>query len=240
MTPTMQVKRARERFHTQISWLDSWHSFSFGGHYDPDEVGHGLLLVNNDDRVAPAAGFGMHPHRDMEIVTWVLEGAVEHEDTSGGAGVITPGQAQRMTAGTGVRHSEINPSPSSPVHFVQMWVMPDQVGVRPSYEQTDVSGPLAAGELVHVAGGPGSGGAVTINQPGADLWAVRLADGVVVDLPTREHTHVFVPVGAVDVAAGDGEPVHLDEGDALRLTSVDGGKLTGTGSGAEVLVWATV
>src|SRR5215207_2635281 len=110
MAPTVEIKRAGERFHTRIDWLDSWHSFSFGGHYDPNEVGHGLLLVNNDDRVAPAAGFGMHPHRDMEIVTWVLDGAVEHRDTSGGEGVITPGQAQRMSAGTGVRHSEVNPS----------------------------------------------------------------------------------------------------------------------------------
>jgi redox-sensitive bicupin YhaK (pirin superfamily) len=236
--PTVQIKRASERFHTQISWLDSWHSFSFGGHYDPDEVGHGLLIVNNDDRVAPAAGFGMHPHRDMEIVTWVLEGAVEHEDTSGGAGVITPGQAQRMSAGTGVRHSEINPSPSSPVHFVQMWVMPDELGVTPSYEQVDVSRPMAEGELVHVAGGHKSGAAVTIHQQGADLWAVRLAAGAGMDLPSGEHTHVFFPVGAAAAAIGD-ETHALGEGDALRLTDVEGGSITGGPEGVEALIWTT-
>jgi redox-sensitive bicupin YhaK (pirin superfamily) len=240
MTPTIQIKRAGERFHTRIDWLDSWHSFSFGGHYDPDEVGHGLLLVNNDDRVAPANGFGMHPHRDMEIVTWVLDGAVEHHDTSGGAGVITPGQAQRMSAGTGVRHSEVNPSATEPVHFVQMWVMPAVNGVAPSYEQVDVSAALEAGDLVHVAGGTGRGRAVTINQPGADLWAVRLAPGASVDLPTREHTHVFAAIGRAEVGLDGGEPVALGPGDALRLTGVERGSLTGGDGGAEVLVWATV
>jgi len=136
---TIDVRPAGQRFHTDIGWLDSWHSFSFSNHYDPANVGHGQLLVLNDDRVAPASGFGTHAHRDMEIVTWVLEGTLEHRDSEGNHGVLYPGLAQRMSAGSGIRHSEMNPDPDLPVHFLQMWVIPDTAGVTPGYEQLDLS-----------------------------------------------------------------------------------------------------
>src|SRR5690606_10831238 len=118
---TTEIRRADTRFHTEIDWLDSHDSFSFGSHFDPNNQGHGLLLVLNDDKVRAGTGFGMHPHRDMEIVTWVLSGKLEHRDSEGNYGLIYPGLAQRMSAGTGIRHSEFNPDPDVDVHFLQMW-----------------------------------------------------------------------------------------------------------------------
>ena len=142
---TFTVQRAADRFVTDIGWLDSKHSFNFGPHWSPDHEGFGLLLVNNDDIVAPAQGFGTHGHRDMEIVTWVLSGTLEHHDSAGNHGVLYPGLAQRMSAGRGIRHSEMNASPDEPVHFVQMWVLPDTNEIEPGYEQLDINGPLASG-----------------------------------------------------------------------------------------------
>ena len=144
---TITVQQPDERFKTEIGWLDSRHSFNFGEHYSPQHQGHGLLLVNNDDRVAPASGFGTHGHRDMEIVTWVLSGTLEHRDSEGNHGVLYPGLSQRMSAGTGIRHSEMNPSPDTPVHFIQMWVLPDANGITPGCEQLDVNEQLARGGL---------------------------------------------------------------------------------------------
>ena len=138
--------------HTKVGWLDSWHSFSFGRHYDPANTHHGLLLGNNDDRVAPASGFPTHFHRDTEIVTWVLSGRLEHRDSEGNHGELYPGLAQRMSAGTGIEHSEMNPSPSDEVHFVQMWVPPDIDGISPSYEQRDINVELDKGGEFTLAG----------------------------------------------------------------------------------------
>jgi len=135
---TIEIRTAASRGETQIGWLDSKHSFSFGSYVDRTNTGHGLLLVSNDDRVAPATGFGTHGHADMEIITWVLSGEVEHSDTLGNHGIIRPGLAQRMSAGTGIRHSEHNPSPDVEAHFVQMWVPPDTQGIEPGYEQQEV------------------------------------------------------------------------------------------------------
>ena len=150
---SITIQRAAERFHTDLGWLDSHHNFNFGGHYHPDHNGHGLLLVNNDDVVAPGQGFGTHGHRDMEIVTGVLSGRLEHRDSEGNHGVLYPGLAQRMSAGRGIRHSEMNASPDEPAHFVQMWVLPDTQGVPPGYEQRDMNEVLAAGGLVPLASG---------------------------------------------------------------------------------------
>ena len=174
MTPTIDRRPASSRYHTDIGWLDSWHSFSFGEHYDPRNTGHGLLIVSNDDRVAPAGGFGTHGHADVEIVTWVLEGALAHRDSTGTDGVIEPGLAQRMSAGTGIRHSEMNASSTADVHFVQMWVLPDTEGIEPGYEQREVGAALAGGGLVPVASGRGHDGAIHIHQREAVLWAGRL------------------------------------------------------------------
>lgn len=226
--------RADRRFHTRIEWLDSWHSFSFGHHFDPTNTHHGLLVVHNDDVIAPGGGFGTHPHSDMEIVTWVLDGALEHRDSTGGHGIITPGLAQRMSAGRGVRHSEVNASTHEPVRLVQMWVLPDTQGIDPGYEEADVTTELASGDLVTVAAGDGSG-AVSIRQRHARLRIGRLAPGAEACLAGTPTAHVFAAVGSAAIEDG---PV-LAAGDAARLTDAGARTLTAGAEGAEVIVWET-
>src|SRR3954470_3625826 len=161
LAPRIDIRRAGERPTTGIAWLDSKHSFSFGRHYDPANTHHGLLLVNNDDVVAPGTGFETHPHRDMEIVTWVLRGQLVHQDSEGHNGVIYPGLAQRMSAGRGILHSEKNDAwrltgdeaGDDPVHFVQMWVVPDEDGIAPGCEQLKIDAGLLSGGLVPVGSG---------------------------------------------------------------------------------------
>lgn len=228
---TIDIRPAESRFHTRLGWLDSHHSFSFGHHYDPANTGHGLLVVSNDDVVAPGAGFGTHAHRDMEIVTWVLEGQLEHRDSSGHEGVIRPGLAQRMSAGRGMTHSEMNHSATEPVHFVQMWVVPDTLGVEPGYEQLDVSDGLDGGGVVPVASGRGHDGAVTIHQRGAVMYVARLAAKETVELPDAPYLHVFVARGRVSL---DGRP--LGSGDAARLSHAGAMALAADGE-AEVILW---
>jgi quercetin 2,3-dioxygenase len=239
----VDVRRAEERFATKISWLDSKHSFSFGHHHDPRNTHHGLLLVNNDDVVKPGTGFETHPHRDMEIVTWVLRGALVHQDSEGHNGVIYPGLAQRMSAGTGILHSEKNDRASTtttdkatePVHFVQMWVVPDEAGIAPGYEQLEIEDELLRGGLVPVASGMArhkGHSAIRIKNRYAALHAARLQAGQEVTLPEAPFLHLFVPRGSVTLeGAGD-----LNEGDAVRLTATGGQRVTATGP-AEVLVW---
>ncbi len=171
----MDVRRADERFATRLPWLDSHHSFSFSRHYDPTNTHHGLLLVSNDDLVRAGTGFSTHPHQDMEIVTWVLSGELEHKDSAGHKGLIYPGLAQRMSAGTGIWHSEMNPSAGEDVHFVQMWVLPDTERIDPGYEQLDVNAELDKGGLVPIASGRGHDAAIAIRQRDAVLWGGRLA-----------------------------------------------------------------
>ena len=230
---TVTIQRADQRFKTNLGWLDSKHNFSFGGHYDPDNVGHGLLIVSNDDIVAPGGGFGTHPHRDMEIVTWVLDGELEHRDSEGNDGVIYPGLAQRMSAGRGITHSEMNHSQTEPVHFVQMWVVPDTAGIDPGYEQLDVNDALNSGGLVEVASGRGTAGAIKLHQAGAAMSVARLSDGETVTIPGAPFVHVFAARGSVQL--GD---EYLEQGDAARLTGAGELDLTAT-SDAEVIVWET-
>ena len=235
MTPTIDVRPARKRQHTQIDWLNSWHSFSFGRHYDPTNTRHGLLLVSNDDRVAPGTGFSAHSHQDMEIVTWVLSGRLLHADSEGNRGELYPGLAQRMSAGTGITHSEMNASPDEEVHFVQMWVPPDTAGIEPGYEQRDINEALATGGLHPIASGQDHPDAVTIHQRDAVLWGGRLEPGETVSIPDAPHVHVFVARGQANLdGAGD-----LGEGDAARLSDAGTPALRAGPSGAEVLVWAT-
>ena len=243
LRPEIDVRRAEERFATKISWLDSKHSFSFGHHHDPGNTHHGLLLVNNDDVVKPGTGFETHPHQDMEIVTWVLRGALVHQDSEGHNGVIYPGLAQRMSAGTGILHSEKNDrlaeagraAPSEPVHFVQMWVVPDEAGIAPGYEQLEIEDELLRGGLVTVASGMArheDRSAIRIKNKYAALHVARLASGQTVELPEAPFLHLFVPRGAATLeGAGD-----LGEGDAVRLTATGGQRLTAT-EPSEVLVW---
>jgi quercetin 2,3-dioxygenase len=233
---TLDHRPAASRFHTNIGWLDSWHSFSFGEHQDRRNTNHGLLLVSNDDRVAPAAGFGTHGHRDMEIVTWVISGQLEHRDSEGNHGLLYPGLAQRMSAGSGIRHSEMNPSPDTPVHFVQMWVLPDTSGIKPGYEQLDINAQLAGGGLVPIASGKGHDSAISFHQRDAVLYGARLASGASVELPDDQHVHLFVPIGSASL---DGLDAPLDTGDAARATRAGSRLLTAGAEGAEVLIWAT-
>jgi redox-sensitive bicupin YhaK (pirin superfamily) len=231
----VDVRRAADRARTRISWLDSNHSFSFGPHYDPSNTHHGLLLVNNDDVVAPGTGFETHPHRDMEIVTWVLSGALVHQDSEGNHGAIYPGLAQRMSAGTGILHSEKNDAGSDAVHFVQMWVLPDAAGVTPGYEQLEIADAAMRGKLATVASGiprHADEAAIRIGNRDAALYAARLQPGESVELPDAPYVHLFVPVGSIELeAAGT-----LSEGDAVRLTAAGARRVVAV-SPSEILVW---
>ena len=240
---TVDIRRAGDRASTRIDWLDSKHSFSFGDHYDPGNTHHGLLLVNNDDIVKPGTGFETHPHRDMEIGTWVLRGSLVHQDSTGHSGVIYPGLAQRMSAGRGILHSEKNDSwtltgeqsHSEPVHFVQMWVVPDESGITPGYQQLEIDDELLRGDLVTIASGMpehSDATAISIRNRYAALHGARLEPGQSVELPDAPYLHLFVPRGAVTLE-GAGE---LLEGDAVRFTASGGQRVTAT-EPAEILVW---
>lgn len=235
MTSTIDIHRAHTRPHTRIGWLDSRHSFSFGHHYDPSNTNHGLLLVSNDDRVAPGTGFDTHPHQDMEIVTWVLSGRLEHKDSEGNRGELYPGLAQRMTAGSGIWHSEKNPSTAEAVHFIQMWVRPDTERVGPGYEQLDMNTELDKGGLQPIASGQGHDAAISIRQRGAVLWGGRLKAGEPVAVPDGRHVHLFVAAGSAELEGAGA----LSEGDAARLIGAGTPLVTAGPTGAEVLIWVT-
>ncbi|GAB2818035.1 pirin-like bicupin family protein [Actinocorallia aurea] len=239
----VDIRRADERDKTKIDWLDSKHSFSFGGHYDPDNTHHGVLLVNNDDTVKPGAGFETHPHKDMEIVTWVLRGSLVHQDSEGHNGVIYPGLAQRMSAGTGILHSEKNDAwrlqggdeHADPVHFIQMWVVPDEARIKPGYEQLEIGDELLRGGLKTVASGMAKhefDTAIRIKNKYAALHVARLRPGGTVNLPDAPYLHLFVARGGVELEGAGA----LHEGDAVRLTATGGQRVTASAD-SEVLVW---
>jgi redox-sensitive bicupin YhaK (pirin superfamily) len=230
----IDVRRAADRFETDIPWLSSHHSFSFGPHYDPTNTHHGLLLVSNDDVIRAGTGFSTHPHQDMEIVTWVLDGELEHKDSEGNKGIIYPGLAQRMSAGAGIWHSEMNPSPKNDVRLIQMWVLPDTPRIRPGYEQLDINAELGKGGLVPIASGRGHNAAISIRQKDAVLWGGRLKAGERITVPEARFAHVYVAKGEIELnGAGT-----LKAGDAVRLTGAGAPTLTaGPAHGAEVLIW---
>jgi hypothetical protein len=232
---SVDIRRADDRYRTRSDWLDSHHSFSFGRYYDPANVGFGLLMVHNDEVVAPGTGFDTHPHQDLEIVTWVLRGALMHQDSEGHSGIVYPGLAQRMSAGSGIQHSEKNDA-GEPVRYIQMWVRPDEVDLVPSYQQAEVGDDLATGELVPIASGlpeHATTAAIRINQRAAGLYAARLAPGRAIYLPRAPYVHLFVALGAISLeGAGD-----LGTADAARLIAADGQRVTAGPEGAEVLVW---
>ena len=228
----MKLFPADERFPTKIAWLNSKHSFSFGHHYDPNRLGFRNLRVINDDVVAPASGFPMHGHADMEIVTYILDGSLEHKDSIGTGSVIRPGDAQRMSAGTGIRHSEFNPSRDEGVHLLQIWIEPAKEGVAPSYEQKALQSP--DGRLVPVATPDGRDGSVTI-QANAAIHAAKLKAGETV-------THKLATGnGWVHVARGGQVTVNgqtLSPGDGLAIEGVPELTIAGVGAErAEVLVF---
>ncbi|MFZ3271859.1 MAG: pirin family protein [Mycobacterium sp.] len=236
MHADIDVRRAHDRAVTTTSWLTSRHSFSFGDHYDPANTHHGVLLVSNDDIVAPASGFDTHPHRDMEIVTWVLDGALAHRDSAGNSGVVYPGLAQRMSAGSGILHSESNASSTDPVRFVQMWVQPDVSGIPPSYQQHAISDDQLDGQLATIASGiPGYDSAITIHNRAAALHGARLRPGDELALPAAPYLHVFVARGRLTMQQLDTE-AELAEGDAVRLTASSRPHVA-VNEAAEILVW---
>src|SRR5216117_3345910 len=164
----MKIRKANERGHAEHGWLDTYHTFSFADYYDPQWMGFSSLRVINDDLVMPGMGFGTHPHRDMEIITYILSGALQHKDSMGNGRVIGAGDVQYMAAGTGVQHSEFNPSKKEPVHLLQIWIQPDQRGVKPSYAEKSLKG-VAPGELQLITSKTGRDGSIAIHQD-ADLW----------------------------------------------------------------------
>ncbi|MGH8634977.1 MAG: pirin family protein, partial [Burkholderiales bacterium] len=196
----LTVRKAGERGHANHGWLDTWHTFSFADYQDPREMGFGPLRVINEDRVAPGGGFGTHGHRDMEIITSVLEGALEHKDSMGNGSIIRPGNVQRMSAGTGVRHSEFNPSRDERVHFLQIWIEPRITGVRPGYEEKQFGTAEKRGQLRLIASSDGREGSVTIHQD-ALVYAALLdgKDAVAHRLAPARRAYVHVARGAVKV-----------------------------------------
>ncbi len=225
------VRKAQDRGHFNFGWLDTHHSFSFGDYFDPAHVQFRTLRVINEDWVGAGAGFPTHPHRDMEIVTYVLEGALEHKDSMGTGSVIRPGDVQRMTAGTGITHSEFNPSRSDRTHLLQIWMLPERKGLKPSYEQTRFEPADLTGRLRLIASRDGREGSVTIHQD-AGLYAAKL-DGQEATHPLAPGRHAWVQVarGAVTVNGKQ-----LQQGDGAALSGEPEVKLSAA-RGAEVLVF---
>ena len=210
------LRPAAERGHANHGWLDTWHSFSFANYYDSRYMGVSALRVINDDTVAPGAGFGTHGHRDMEIISYVLSGGLEHKDSMGFGTVIRPGEVQRMSAGTGVTHSEYNASDSEPVNFLQIWIIPDKQGVEPGYEQKAYHDELN-GQLRLVASADGRDNSLTIHQD-AELYVARLKKGEVVDYRMAEGRTVYIHV-ARGVLALNGQ--NLSGGDGVAVQQED-------------------
>jgi redox-sensitive bicupin YhaK (pirin superfamily) len=219
----IDIRHADERGSVNLGWLDSKHSFSFGHYFDPDHMGFGPLRVINEDRVQPGEGFPTHDHENMEIISYVLDGALEHKDSIGTGSVIRPGDVQRMSAGTGIRHSEYNPSTEHPAHFLQIWIVPDETGIEPGYEQKAFAPADRQGGLKLVAARNGRDGALTLHQD-VDLYSSLFKDGDDVSLALRDGRRAWVQVarGSVQVngealEAGDG--VALSNETALRVTA---------------------
>ena len=206
-------RKSADRGRTKIDWLDSRHSFSFGEYYDPKEMGFRSLRVINEDRVIPGAGFPTHPHRDMEIITYVLSGQLEHKDSLGTGSVILPGDGQRMSAGRGIRHSEYNPSPTEKVHLLQIWIMPDKQGHEPGYEQKSFPEAEKRGKLRLIASRDGAEGSVKINQD-AKLFVTLLSPGDEVKhaLGAKRHAWLQVAKGEVEL---NGKKLHQGDGAAI-------------------------
>jgi quercetin 2,3-dioxygenase len=238
--PDIEWRRARQRFLSRTDGAETYHSFSLGEHYDPTNVDFGRLMVNNDHLVRVGAGYPDHSHRDAEIVTWVLSGSLVHEDSRGNSGLTYPGLVQRMSAGSGVVHAERNDAyridptlPAQPVHFIQMWIRPDEAGVPPSYQQ----GELALGDLardwVPIASGRHSDAVVSLGSASSTLWVSVLPTGISRRLPDGDLLHVYLARGLVDVDTIG----RLEPGDSLRLSGGAAQLRLSARAEAEVLVW---
>ena len=226
------LRQSSDRGHANHGWLDSYHTFSFANYYDPNHMGFRALRVINEDWVQSGKGFGTHGHRDMEIITYVLDGVLEHKDSLGNGAVITPGEVQRMSAGTGIMHSEFNPDQTEPVHLLQIWILPDRQGLQPSYEQRAFGLEERQGKLRLIAARDGREGAVTIHQD-VDLYSAVLQKGDRVSYQLQPNRYGWLQVAKGEVnlngnalKAGDG--VALSEAESLKI---------GTDTGAEILLF---
>lgn len=221
------IRSAQDRGIANFGWLDSRHTFSFGNYYDPKQMGFADLRVINEDKVTPGQGFGTHAHRDMEIISYVLEGALEHKDSIGTGSVIRPGDVQRMSAGTGIQHSEFNASTTEPVHFLQIWILPEQNGIQPGYEQKTFTEAEKRGKLRLVGSRDGRDGSITIHQD-VNLYATALQEGETVSQSLAEGRVAWLQVvrGAVQVneqtlTAGDGAAIAQEAHITLQGASDD-------------------
>jgi redox-sensitive bicupin YhaK (pirin superfamily) len=222
------IRLSQERGRADLGWLESRHTFSFGDYYDARFMGFGPLRVINEDRVAPGAGFGTHSHRDMEILSWVLSGALEHKDSLGTGAVIRPGELQRMTAGTGVTHSEFNRSRTDPVHFLQIWLLPEKLGLQPGYEQRAFSDAELLNRWRLIAAGDGRDGAVKIHQE-ADVYAARFDKGTELAHTPATGRRLWLQVahGALEVAGAvlrDGDGMAWTDAGAITARAQNGGE----------------
>ncbi|HEY0680708.1 MAG TPA: pirin family protein [Steroidobacter sp.] len=228
----LNIRRSNERGYADHGWLKSYHTFSFADYYDPRHIEFGALRVINEDRVAAGAGFGTHGHRDMEIISYVLEGELAHKDSMGTGATIRPGDVQRMSAGRGVMHSEFNPSGEKPVHFLQIWIQPDQRGVEPSYEQKNFPAEEKRGKLRLIASRDGADGSVRIHQD-AKVYAGLFDGDEQTEFAIANGRQVYLHVARGTVTANGNV---LNAGDALTLTDTAALSLS-KGQGAEVLVF---
>jgi redox-sensitive bicupin YhaK (pirin superfamily) len=211
------VRKSAERGITKIDWLDSKHSFSFGEYYDPAYESFGSLRVINEDWIKGGAGFPPHPHRDMEIVTYILEGAIQHKDSTGGGGIIKPGEIQRMSAGSGIVHAEFNASIDRPCHLLQIWIVPSEKGIEPGYEQKPIDAKAVQNHFARIAGPDPQGNEVRLVQD-AEIWAARLDEGVEAIHPLAQGRKAWLQVAKGEISV-DGQK--LKAGDAAAITDQD-------------------
>lgn len=228
----LAIRHSEDRGDANFGWLNSRHTFSFGHYYDPNFMGFGPLRVINEDRVQPAQGFDTHGHSDMEIISYVLDGALEHRDSMGNGSVIRPGDVQRMSAGTGVRHSEFNASDTDPVHFLQIWILPESKGLQPSYEQVHFAAEDKRGRLCLVGSRDGRDGSVTIHQD-ADLYATVLGDGDAVSHELAEGRKGWVQVATGSALLNEEQ---LYPGDGVAVEGPATFRLAGS-SESEILLF---
>jgi hypothetical protein len=229
----IRIRHAEDRGHFDHGWLNTYHTFSFADYHDPEQMGYRALRVINEDRVKPGQGFGTHPHRDMEILSYVLEGALEHKDSMGNGSIIRPGDVQRMSAGTGVLHSEFNPSREEGVHFLQIWILPNRRGLTPGYEQKRFSDDERRHRLLLIASGDGRDGSVTIHQD-ADVYATLLEPGKPLEWTTRPGRYAWLHVARGRCRAGEAD---LRAGDAAAIEEEPPVPLSAPDGPAEILIF---
>jgi redox-sensitive bicupin YhaK (pirin superfamily) len=228
----LTIRKSEERGHVNHGWLDSYHTFSFANYYDPQHMSFRSLRVINQDQIAGGKGFGTHPHRDMEIITYMLEGALEHKDSMGNGSIIRVGDVQRMSAGTGITHSEFNPSATESAHLLQIWIVPNQQAVTPSYEQTEFSREEKLNQLRLIASPDGRDRSVTIYQD-AYIYATILEDGVEVTHTVNSDRYVWIQVAGGSVLVGDRM---LNSGDAISSDRIGDLKFISQGN-SEILIF---